>query len=236
MWLERPGEGEGMLDTGSGLSARRLMAGALLSLCLLAGCSTTAPIPDAFPDPVVSPIQMSVGVRYTEEFRTYTYTEAAPGEHRWVVTMGDANVAMFQSVLGSMFTETVELDGSESPRALARRVDLVIQPEVESYEFAIPTDWGTNAFTVWITYRVNVLTPQGDLVVSWPVRAYGQSRYKVFNADDSLADATTMALRDAGAFVTLNFEDEPRIREWLREEAASQKRPDTRRHGVIKKR
>jgi hypothetical protein len=208
----------------------------LSALLLLAGCSTTAPIPDAFPDPVVSPIQMSVGVRYTDDFRSYTYTEAAPGEHRWVVTMGNANVAMFQSVLGSMFAETIELDGTESPRALARRVDLVIQPEVESYEFAIPTDWGTNAFTVWITYRVNVLTPEGDLVVSWPVRAYGQSRYKVFNADDSLADATTMALRDAGAFVTLNFEDEPRIREWLREEAASQKRPDTSRHGVIKKR
>lgn len=221
---------------GGRRSASRFAPAGLLALMLAGGCSTTAPIPDNFPDPVVSPIQMSVGVRYTDEFRSYTYTEAAPGEHKWVVTMGDANVAMFESVLGSMFAETVQLDGTESPRALSRRVDLVIQPEVESYEFAIPTDWGTNAFTVWITYRVNVLTPEGDLVVSWPVRAYGQSRYKVFNADDSLADATTMALRDAGAFVTLNFEDEPRIREWLREEAASQKRPDTSRHGVIKKR
>ena len=94
-------------------SVAGLLPGCLSTLFLLAGCSTTAPIPDAFPDPVVSPIQMSVGVRYTDDFRSYTHTEAAPGEHKWVVTMGSANVAMFQSVLGSMFAETVELDLGE---------------------------------------------------------------------------------------------------------------------------
>jgi hypothetical protein len=46
------------------------------------------------------------------------------------------------------------------------------------------------------------------------------SRHKLFGADDSLADATTMAMRDAGAYVSLYFDDEPRIREWLREESA----------------
>ena len=53
-------------------SVAGLLPGCLSTLFLLAGCSTTAPIPDAFPDPVVSPIQMSVGVRYTDDFRSYT--------------------------------------------------------------------------------------------------------------------------------------------------------------------
>jgi len=186
---------------------------------LLAGCSTTAPVPDVFPAPVMTSLPITAGVRYTDEFRNYSYTEAIPGEHKWVVMMGSANVAMFNSVLNSVFKETVPLDGTESPRALSRRVDVVIQPEVESYEFSSPADWDTHNFTVWITYRVNVLTPEGDLIMSWPVRAYGESRHRLFNADESLAEATTMAMRDAGAFVSLHFDDEPQIREWLREEA-----------------
>ncbi len=197
-----------------------LRTGLLAGGLLLAGCSTTAPVPDLFPSPVMTPMPLTAGVRYTEEFRDYSYTEAIPGEHKWIVMMGSANVAMFNSVLDSVFDQTVPLDGTESPRALSRRVDVVVQPEIESYEFAAPADWGTHSFTVWITYRVNVLTPDGKLITSWPVRAYGESRHKLFNADEALAEATTMAMRDAGAYVSLHFDDEPRIREWLREEAA----------------
>ncbi len=193
---------------------------ALLLGLALGACSTTAPVPDMFPSPLITGMDLAAGVRYTDEFREYTYTEQAPGEHKWVVMMGSANVAMFDSVFRSMFAETVSLDGTESPRALARRVDVVVQPEVESYEFATPADWDTNSFTVWITYRINVTTPEGELITSWPVRAYGVSRHKMFGADEALADATTMAMRDAGAHVSLYFDDEPRVREWLREEAA----------------
>ena len=117
----------------------------------LGACSTTAPVPDLFPSPVVSDLGLTAGILYTEDFSNYTHTESIPGEHKWVVTMGSANVAMFNSVFGSIFTETVPLDGKESPRALARRVDLVVQPEVESYEFATPTDLNTHRFTVCIT-------------------------------------------------------------------------------------
>jgi hypothetical protein len=212
-----PGASFGVaINRGFGLTRRALLAGGVL----LAGCSTTATAPDFFPAPVMTPLPITAGVRYTDEFRDYSYTEAFPGEHKWVVIMGSANVAMFNSILDSVFQKTVPLDGTEAPRALSRRVDVIIQPEVESYEFAAPADWGTHSFTVWITYRINVLTPQGDLITSWPVRAYGESRHRLFSADESLAEATTMAMRDAGAYVSLHFDDEPRIREWLREESA----------------
>lgn len=198
---------------------RIIRAAALAAGALLTACSTTAPVPELFPAPLMTSLPLTAGVRYSEDFRNYSYTEAAPGEHKWVVMMGSANVAMFDTVLESIFQDTVQLDGTELPRALSRRIDVVIQPEVESYEFATPADWSTDNFTVWITYRINVLTPQGNLITSWPVRAYGTSRHKMFSADKSLAEATTLAMRDAGATVSLHFDDEPRIREWLREEA-----------------
>jgi hypothetical protein len=115
-------------------------------------------------------------------------------------------------------------------------VDAIIAPELESYEFAIPTEWGTENFTVWITYRMNMYRPDGSLIASWPVRAYGESRFQFFNKDESLAHATTMAIRDAGAYVALYFSEEPKVREWLREEAAQIIDRKRRSRGVVKRR
>lgn len=150
--------------------------------------------------------------------------------------MGSANTTMFDKVLGGMFEESVSLDGSGPPTVPVGGVDAIIEPELESYEFAIPTEWGTENFTVWITYRMNMYRPDGSLIASWPVRAYGESRFKFFNKDESLADATTMAIRDAGAYVALYFSEEPQVREWLREEAAQIMARKRRARGVVKRR
>ena len=229
------------------------LAGALMS-----ACTTTAPVKGEFPAPLVGKLPMRIGVAYSEEFRNYVYNQQAPGERGWIVLLGDANVALFDQVFSSMFTEVVSVQRDEGPdqetpnispglaapgggnvgvkspgvqassirraRAAVRGqsslagIDAVIEPVVESYEFAIPTDWNTNSYTVWITYRMNMYDAGGRLVASWPVRAYGQSRHQAFNADESLADATRMALRDAGAYLSVYFKDEPAVREWLREQ------------------
>ncbi len=179
---------------------------------------------------------LTIGLRYSEEFRNYVYRDEIPGEPGWVVIMGSANTTMFDKVLGGMFEESVSLDGSGPPTDPVGGVDAIIEPELESYEFAIPTEWGTENFTVWITYRMNMYRPDGSLIASWPVRAYGESRFQFFNKDESLADATTMAIRDAGAYVALYFSEEPKVREWLREEAAQIMAKKRRSRGVVKRR
>jgi hypothetical protein len=189
-----------------------------------------------FPDPIVSTLPLKIGLQYSEEFRNYVYRDEIPGEPGWVVIMGSANTTMFDKVVGGMFDESVTLEGSGPPRDILADVDAIIEPELESYEFAIPTEWGTNNFTVWITYRMNMYRPDGSLIASWPVRAYGESRFQFFNKDESLADATTMAIRDAGAYLALYFKEEPQVREWLREEAAQIIAKKRRARGVVKRR
>lgn len=179
---------------------------------------------------------MKVGIRYSDEFREYIFRDQIPGEPGWVVIMGSANTTMFDKVVNGMFDETMALDGSGPPTDNVADVDAIIEPELESYEFAIPTEWGTSNFTVWITYRMKMYRPDGSLIASWPVRAYGESRFQFFNKDESLADATTMAIRDAGAYLSLYFEEEPRIREWLREEAALATAKRRRARGPVKRR
>jgi len=209
------------------LVLRAALAGVVLTS--VAACTTTAPVENDFPVPVVSSMPLTVGIQYGEEFQNFEHRDEIPGQQGWVVQMGPANVGLFDNVFGAMFSETVQIpgDGSIETGELGvsrRQLDAIIRPEIESYEFAIPSEWGTNTFTVWITYRMHMYRPDGSLIATWPVRAYGESLHQWFNSDDSLSEATTMAMRDAGAYLTLYFKDEPKVREWIREEADSQAR------------
>lgn len=224
------------MNTGWGKSRNLIRAAVAAVAVFAAACTTTAPVDSDFPDPVISSIPLRVGLQYSDDFRNYVYSDRMPGEPGWVVIMGSANTTMFDKVLGGMFEESIALDGTGPPRGTVDAVDLIIEPELESYEFAIPSEWGTDNFTVWITYRMNLYRPDGSLIASWPVRAYGESRFQFFNKDESLADATTMAIRDAGAYVALYFEEEPRIKEWLREEAADAAARKRRMRGAVKSR
>jgi len=225
---------------------RRIAApGALLAaILLLAGCAARAPVGTDFPRPLVEPLPVRMGVQFTEELRTFEHEEVIPGDRKWVVTLGPANEAMFTRVFEAMFAETVIIDpaprgddaggseervgGSLAARGPGARgggtaeppaapLDAILTPTIESYEFANPLEANDESTTVWITYRMRLTYPDGRLIAEWPVRAYGRSPYGFMEAKDSLVEATQIAMRDAGAYITLNFADEPRIREWLRE-------------------
>ncbi len=183
-----------------------------------AGCTATASIPADFPTPLVDPLPIRVGVRYGEQFLTYQHREQIPSDREWVVELGDANVALFDTVLDSMFESTESVNEEAGRIAAVAGLDAVIEPELESYEFSVPLETGDAFYSVWMTYRMRLFSAEGRLIAEWPVRAYGKSRYKILDSDQSLAQATIMAMRDAGAELALQFATQPRIREWLREE------------------
>ena len=219
--------------------------GALLgAVMVVAGCAARAPVGTDFPRPLVEPLPVRMGVQFPEELKTFQHEEEIPGDRKWIVTLGPANEAMFTRLFEAMFEEMVMIDpppaqdspkdagekigGSLAARGPAARgggtaeassapLDAILTPIIESYEFANPLEANDEATTVWITYRMRLTYPDGRLIAEWPVRAYGRSPYGFMEAKDSLVDATEMAMRDAGAYITLNFADEPRVREWLRE-------------------
>jgi hypothetical protein len=193
-------------------------AAVALAAVSAAGCTATASIPADFPTPLVEPLPLRVGVRYGEQFANYQHREQIPSDREWVIELGSANVALFDSVLGSMFDETQPVDREVEALAAAANLDAVIEPELESYEFSVPIESGDTFFTVWMTYRMRMYSAEGRLIAEWPVRAYGKSPQKLLDSDQSLAQATIMAMRDAGAELALQFAVQPRIREWLREE------------------
>lgn len=210
----------------------------------LAACAATAPVNPSFPTPLLDPLPLTVGVVYDEAFRSYEHVEVIPDEREWTVELGAANVALFDEIFGAMFAETVQLpdpnataappaegdggarNGASGVGSLANGtavsidgLDAVIVPTIESYEMTGPKELnvGDGFYSVWITYRMRLVDSQGREIAEWPVRAVGKSLPRFLAADEAVAEATTMAMRDAGAYLALKFASEPRIREWLRE-------------------
>ncbi|MGB5249679.1 MAG: hypothetical protein WBO47_08650 [Gammaproteobacteria bacterium] len=235
--------------------SKRIRHSAIISIlaALVSGCTTSA-VDSEFPVPVVDKLPIKVAVYFDESFSNFAYREQAVGEKSWVIMIGSANVEMMRRAFQGMFRETVELPDVPDLKFPVDQVDAVIAPEVESFEIRTPqppqytpdgtqllrgVDETTDRFTVWITYRMKMYDSQGRPIASWPIRAYGQTPEGVmdmFGPDEALARATTIAMRDAGAYLSIYFEDEPSVREWIREEGIENRPPPRKRGKAIRAR
>jgi hypothetical protein len=201
-------------------NARGRQAGRTAVLAALAGlvsaCDQALTIPDRFPPPLVETLPLRVGVHYTEAFRTYTYTEAGRGDTSWTIRAGDANVAMFDAVCQRLFRDSARVDALPAPGTGAG-YDAYLEPSVEAFEFAVPSQSGTNQYSVWIRYKLNVYGRDGTLITTWPVSAYGQSASATLQPARSMQEATVLAMRDAAATISTGFPKQKAIRQQLLE-------------------
>jgi hypothetical protein len=204
---------------------RPLRRAALLFVLVLAGCTTTAvQIEPSFPvRAVVDPLPIPIGVYYDEAFRTYLLAEPVPQRGDWEIDIGAAQVAMFRAILPSLFASVDELDAPTDPTAAAA----VLVPRVDDMQFAIPFQTKSNFFEVWIRYRMELREPvSGALIASWPLTAYGRTRDAFLDsAQDAIQQAATTALRDAAAFLAIDFRNTSEVQGWLDAQLRS---PDSR--------
>jgi hypothetical protein len=193
----------------------RLAATLVLGL-LLGACGQTVTVPARFPEPVVDTLPLRVGVVYPEAFRNHEHREALGNGSPWNIRTGEANVALFDAVFRRLFTEVRHLDARpEGDGAQTAGLDAVLEPEVTGFEFASPAQSGTDQYSVWIRYTLNVYGPDGQAITAWRINAYGQGSAKALQPARSMEVAARQALRDAGATISLEFAREPAIRSAL---------------------
>jgi len=186
----------------------------LAMAALTTACDQALTIPDQFPQPLVETLPLRVGVHYPDAFSDYTHTEAASGDTSWTIRAGAANVAMFDSVCQRLFREVVRLDALPAAGE-ASGYDAYLEPAVDAFEFALPSQSGTNQYSVWIRYRLKVYDRDGSLVATWPVSAYGQSASATLQPARSMQEATVLAMRDAAATISTGFQKQKAIRRQL---------------------
>jgi len=188
---------------------RKALLGLLLT-GLVSGCGSSVTLKTpTIPEPLLEQIPMSVGLRMPENFEHFVHQEKVYGREEWSIDLGRSNAALFEQLLAHMFAGVKVLGPDDDPQLLP--LDALIEPSIDAFEFSTPEQSNTDAFAVWIRYRMKVYDREGKLVSNWPVSAYGKSLTTTMNSSAALQRAAILAMRDAAALMIMKFDNVTRI-------------------------
>lgn len=182
----------------------------LLLAGLLTGCGASVKMAaPTIPTPLLEQIEMTVGVRMPANFEHFVHEESIYGQKEWSIDLGRSNAALFEQLFAYMFSTVIKLGPEDDPQLMA--LDAVIEPSIDAFEFSTPEQSNTEAFAVWIRYRLKVYDAEGDLTSNWPVAAYGKSQTTTLGGSAALQRAAILAMRDAAALMIMKFDNVTRI-------------------------
>ena len=196
---------------------RSITASVLFSLAgtFLGGCASSVDIQSEFPLPLIEPLPVRVGLIYDELFVRYEYFEEIPRQATWTIFLGDANQVLLDGLAQSMFLEAYPVESFPLTSTDVLRLDGVLQPELEKFEFDVPIGGNDEFVEVWMQYRLKLFDTDGELVTDWPVSGYGKA--ELGNKEAALNRATVVAMREVGAAVSTRFGELPQVEYWLQE-------------------
>lgn len=203
-----------LMETGNHL---RLLRRCWLALACTAisGCSTSLVVNAIFPQPLVDPLPVRVGIIFDEALSTYAHEEKIPQQASYSIQLGDANVSMLSQLFDSMFASTEPVVGLPLEMADQGRLDAVIKPELERFEFDVPIQRTDNFVEVWMQYQMRLYETDGQLIAEWPVTGYGKAEHG--NRGAALNRAAVVAMREVGAEISTEFSAQPAVEYWLEE-------------------
>ncbi len=184
----------------------------ILAAALLGGCATSVQVSGDFPQPLMQPYPLVAGIRYPASLGEYSHTEKASNEPEVTIGLGAANLRMFRALFSGMFAEVVELNSDPNVPAPVP-VDLIIEPTLSDLELASPTKSGTDQYTLWLNYNLQLYRPDRTLLGDWKITAYGQhdAGSMGMGAADALNNTAIIALRDAAATIVTEFSKAPGV-------------------------
>ena len=179
-------------------------------LTALGACSSQVTVNDpTIPDPLIEKIPLSVAVRFPDVFGHYVHEEQVIGKQKWTIDLGRSNELLFTKLFRSMFNDLTVVDANVDPADL--RVDATIEPSIDAFEFSTPSQSQTQAFAVWIRYRIKIFDREGKQYANWPISAYGKSQSTTMGGNDALRRAAVLAMRDAAALIVMQMDKSTRI-------------------------
>ncbi len=172
---------------------------------IVSGCSTSVAIdPPTIPVPIVDKFPVTVAVRIPQQFESFVHEEEVLGREDWTIDLGRSNAALFTQLFGHIFEDTIILGPDDDARNYD--FDALIEPSIDGFEFSTPEQSQTQAFAVWIRYRMLIFDSAGNKYANWPVSAYGKSQKEGLGGSDSLHRAAILAMRDAAALIVTQME------------------------------
>jgi len=190
-------------------------------LALLVGCGPAEVVVKGnFPEPLMEPLPLNLGIWYEEEFAGHEFFDEAKSrsESSWIVKTGAAQVQMWDILLAGMFDSVVLMKGKPGPGQMNQVVDAVLIPHVDELQYAIPAHTNVKVYEIWMRYRFELVTNGGDPIAEWTMSSYGKTPTAFLQSDEAAVNlAAVMALRDAGANFATNFTRVPAVQDWLQQ-------------------
>ena len=183
---------------------RSLIAVALAAV-FVAGCGSNVTLdPVTIPAPLIEPMPLSIAIRIPAEFEHFVHEDEVLGREKWRIDLGRSNAALFSQLFEFMFDEITVIGPDDDASALS--IDALIEPSIDAFEFSVPRQSKTEAYAVWIRYRLKIYDIAGDLYANWPLSAYGKSEEFGLTGDEPLKRAAILAMRDAAALTIMNLD------------------------------
>jgi hypothetical protein len=188
------------------------LASVLAAMVTIAGCGPVRLTATAnIPTPLVVKVPIGVALFVPKEFSEHVHKEERWGTN-WNVDLGKAQTEALTRLMSAMFERVVTVDSFNAGTQAGLDVSAIFEPSIEEYAFVTPRDAGSPFYAVSIKYRVNVYSPDGKLADSWGFTGYGTSPSQGISSTAPLAQATSLALRDAGAKLAVEFREQAVVR------------------------
>lgn len=192
-------------------------------VCGLAACSTSRVVVEGrFPTPLVERQPVVIGLWFSDEFRNHEFSDEGLNKNSasWVVQTGKAQVDMWDTLFAGMFRAVTHLEAAPGHDSTppAMEIDAVLVPHIQELQYAVPSHTNVKVYEIWMRYRFELLTPEGDPLGEWEMTSYGKTPTAFLRSDtDAVNLAAVMALRDAGANFVTSFHKVPPVEAWLQE-------------------
>ncbi len=147
---------------------------------------------------------MSIALRIPEEFEHFVHEDEVLGREQWTIDLGRSNAALFSQLFGYMFDKVTILGPDDDATLLD--IDALIEPSIDAFEFSVPSQSRTDAYAVWIRYRLKIYDSGGTQHANWPVAAYGKSEQTGLTGEEPLKRAAVLAMRDAAALMIMKLD------------------------------
>ena len=176
----------------------------------MTGCASNVTVEaPTIPAPHIDKLPLDIALRIPAEFHDFVHEENVLGRESWTISLGSANATFFEQLFGYMFDNVIVIGPDDN--ALEYTFDALIEPKIEGFEFSVPNQSKTDAFAVWIRYRMQIFDSAGNSAASWTVSAYGKSQKEGLGGSKSLQRAAVLAMRDAAALILLQMNKATKI-------------------------
>ena len=170
------------------------------------------------PQPIDTILPLDVAIFYKKSLREFIYSENNDDRRNWAITIGPSQIAIFDQVLPSMFSNIEVIDNLD--KAKYQNYDAIIVPEIKDIQFALPYETKTKVHETWIKYIIHIQGVDGKFITDLNLTGYGKSQPNtsidfLLDEREGLIISTNEAYRDLAAKIIVSFQSDPIIKKWL---------------------